>query len=84
MFHGAITTNGKDVLEDGDINKKLKGKMNSEDVEKAYQFRKLAEQPDHIGKMLQTARKLEGSIRNTGIISSKISKQNSSSSSSSA
>lgn len=57
----------KDVLEDGDINKKLKGKMNSEDIEKAYQFRKLAEQPDHIGKMLQTARKLEGSIRNTGI-----------------
>ncbi|MFK7775903.1 MAG: DNA polymerase III subunit alpha [Saprospiraceae bacterium] len=57
----------KDVLEEGDINKKLKGKMNSEDVEKAYAFRKLAEQPDHIGKMLQTARKLEGSIRNTGI-----------------
>ncbi|MFK8007668.1 MAG: DNA polymerase III subunit alpha [Saprospiraceae bacterium] len=57
----------KGVLEEGDINKKLKGKMNSEDVEKAYQFRKLAEQPDHIGKMLQTARKLEGSIRNTGI-----------------
>jgi len=57
----------KDVLEEGDINKKLKSKMNSEDVEKAYQFRKLAEQPDHIGKMLQTARKLEGSIRNTGI-----------------
>jgi len=57
----------KGVLEKGDINKKLKGKMNSEDVEKAYQFRKLAEQPDHIGKMLQTARKLEGSIRNTGI-----------------
>ncbi len=57
----------KDVLEEGDINKKLKSKMNSEDVEKAYAFRKLAEQPDHIGKMLQTARKLEGSIRNTGI-----------------
>jgi len=57
----------RDVLEKGDINAKLKGKMNSEDVEKAYQFRKLAEQPDHIGKMLQTARKLEGSIRNTGI-----------------
>jgi len=57
----------KDVLEEGDINAKLKSKMNSEDVEKAYQFRKLAEQPDHIGKMLQTARKLEGSIRNTGI-----------------
>ena len=57
----------KDVLAEGDIAPKLKKKMNSEDVEKAYQFRALAEQPDHIGQMLQTAKKLEGSIRNTGI-----------------
>ncbi|HFC01255.1 MAG TPA: DNA polymerase III subunit alpha, partial [Phaeodactylibacter sp.] len=57
----------KDVLAEGDIAPKLKAKMNSEDVEKAYQFRKLAELPNHIGEMLQTAKKLEGSIRNTGI-----------------
>lgn len=55
------------VLADGDIDPKLKGSLNSEDKEKAYQFRTLAEGSDKIGEMLQTARKLEGSIRNTGI-----------------
>ncbi|MEM8523025.1 MAG: DNA polymerase III subunit alpha [Bacteroidota bacterium] len=55
------------VLADGDIDPKLKGKMNSDDVEKAYQFRKLAEGEDEIGQMIQTAKKLEGNIRNTGI-----------------
>ncbi|MEL6719637.1 MAG: DNA polymerase III subunit alpha, partial [Bacteroidota bacterium] len=55
------------VLADGDIDPKLKGKMNSEDVDKAYQFRKLAEGEDEIGQMIRTAKKLEGNIRNTGI-----------------
>ncbi len=55
------------VLADGDIDPKLKGSMNSDDVDKAYQFRTLAEGSDEIGKMIQTARKLEGSVRNTGI-----------------
>ncbi len=57
----------KDVLATGDITPKLKGKMNSEDVERAYQFRKLAEGDDTIGQMIQTAKRLEGSVRNTGI-----------------
>ena len=55
------------VLADGDINPKLKGVLNSEEKERAYQFRKLAEQPDKIGEMIRNAKKLEGSIRNTGI-----------------
>ncbi|MEL6969774.1 MAG: DNA polymerase III subunit alpha [Bacteroidota bacterium] len=55
------------VLADGDIDPKLKGALNSEEREKAYQFRALADAPDEVGKMIQTARKLEGSIRNTGI-----------------
>lgn len=55
------------VLEKGDVSIKLKSVLNSEELEKAYQFRKLAEQNDTIGKMIQTAQKLEGSIRNTGI-----------------
>ncbi|MEM9886861.1 MAG: DNA polymerase III subunit alpha [Bacteroidota bacterium] len=55
------------VLAKGDIDPKLKGKMNSDDVERAYQFRKLAEQEDDIGQMIRTAKKLEGNIRNTGI-----------------
>ena len=57
----------KTVLADGDIDPKLKGKLNSEDIEKAYQFRALAAGNDEIGQMIRTARKLEGSVRNTGI-----------------
>ncbi|MEM9259939.1 MAG: DNA polymerase III subunit alpha, partial [Bacteroidota bacterium] len=55
------------VLADGDIDPKLKGALNSEERDKAYQFRALAEADDTIGSMIQTARKLEGSVRNTGI-----------------
>ncbi len=55
------------VLEKNDVSIKLKSVLNSEELEKAYQFRKLAEQPDTIGTMIQNAKKLEGSIRNTGI-----------------
>ncbi|MEO1713092.1 MAG: DNA polymerase III subunit alpha, partial [Bacteroidota bacterium] len=55
------------VLKDGGIDEKLKGALNSEELEKANQFRALAEAPDDIGEMIRTAKKLEGSIRNTGI-----------------
>ncbi|MEM9991296.1 MAG: DNA polymerase III subunit alpha, partial [Bacteroidota bacterium] len=55
------------ILKDGDIDEKLKGAMIPEDVEKAYQIRQLAEGDNEIGEMLRTAKKLEGSIRNTGI-----------------
>jgi len=57
----------KDVLETGDISAKLKEAMNKEDIDKAYQFRKLAEKKDNIGEMIRSAKRLEGSIRNTGI-----------------
>jgi DNA polymerase III subunit alpha len=56
-----------DVLAEPDISPKLKEKLNSEDVERANNFRALAAGDDDIAKMIQTARKLEGSIRNTGI-----------------
>ncbi|MEM1219604.1 MAG: DNA polymerase III subunit alpha, partial [Bacteroidota bacterium] len=55
------------VLKDDGIDPKLKGALNSEELEKANQFRALAEAPDDIGEMIRTAKKLEGSIRNTGI-----------------
>ena len=55
------------VLADGDIHPKLKSKLNSEDTERAYAFRELANGPDQIGEMIRTAKKLEGSIRNTGV-----------------
>ncbi len=57
----------KKVLADGDIDPGLKSKMNSEDKEKAYQFRALSEGDDMAGEVIRTAKKLEGSIRNTGI-----------------
>jgi DNA polymerase-3 subunit alpha len=57
----------REVLADGDIDPRLKSKMNGEDVEKAYAFRDLSVQNDQIGEMIRMAQKLEGSIRNTGI-----------------
>ncbi|MBI5915644.1 MAG: DNA polymerase III subunit alpha [Bacteroidetes bacterium] len=47
--------------------KGLREKFNSDDLDKALKFRQLAEGNDDIGRMIQTARKLEGSVRNTGI-----------------
>ena len=55
------------VLAPGDVDAKLKEVLNSEELEKAYQFRTLAEGQDDIGEMIRTAQKLEGSVRNTGI-----------------
>lgn len=66
-FPSALGVSLADVLEGDDLSEKLKEKLNSEDLEKAYQFRKLASGNDDIAKMIQTARKLEGSVRNTGI-----------------
>jgi len=57
----------KKVLATGDIDPGLKGKLNAEDKEKAYQFRALSEGDDMTGEVIRTAKKLEGSIRNTGI-----------------
>lgn len=55
------------VLADGGVDPKLRGKLNSDDVDRAHNFRNLAEGSDDIGQMIRTAKKLEGSIRNTGI-----------------
>jgi DNA polymerase-3 subunit alpha len=55
------------VLADNDVDSKLKEALNAEELEKARQFRALAQGDDDIAHMIQTARKLEGSVRNTGI-----------------
>lgn len=57
----------KAVLESGDIDPELKEVLTSEDKTKAYDFRKLSEEDSQIGEMIRTAKKLEGSIRNTGV-----------------
>lgn len=55
------------VLADGGVQPKLQGKLNSDQKQKAEEFRKLAAGNDNIAKMIQEAKKLEGSIRNTGV-----------------
>ncbi len=67
MFPGNLGATLNKVLKDGDIDTKLKENLNKEDLDKAYQFRKMAQQGTEIGKMITNAQKLEGSIRNTGI-----------------
>jgi len=57
----------KKVLAKDDVEAKLKALLNGEELDKAYKFRKLSEGTDEIGQMIRTAKKLEGSIRNTGI-----------------
>lgn len=55
------------VLSEGDVDPKLKDNLNSDELHKAYEFRKLAEGDSPIARMIQTAKRLEGSVRNTGI-----------------
>lgn len=57
----------KAILADGDIDKKLRDDMNAEDLDKARKIRALAEGDSLVAEMLQTAKGLEGSVRNTGI-----------------
>jgi DNA polymerase III subunit alpha len=55
------------VLAPGDVDPKLKGELNSDELEKAYRFREMAAGGDDIAEMIHLAEKLEGSIRGTGI-----------------
>jgi len=66
-FPSHLTATLDAVLAEKDIEKKLKEVLSSEEKDKAYEFRKLAEEQSEIGHMIRTAKKLEGSIRNTGI-----------------
>ncbi len=66
-FPLALGATLKQVLAEGDIAPKLKDKLNSDDKERAYKFREMSQGEDEIGNTIRTAKKLEGSIRNTGI-----------------
>lgn len=63
--HLSASLNG--VLAEKDIDTKLKSDMNSDDVARAYAFRKQSEENNEIGQMIRTAKKIEGSVRNTGV-----------------
>ena len=62
-----LKTTLKGILEDKDIEPKLKSAFNNDDRDKAYKLRELSEQGDEIADMIARAKKLEGSVRNTGI-----------------
>ena len=55
------------VLSPDGIDPELRREMNTQDVEKALQLRKMAEKEDDSGRTIQYAKKLEGTIRNTGV-----------------
>ncbi len=55
------------VLAEKDIAPKLKAELNSDDIERANKIRKMADGKDEIAQLLQTAKKLEGSVRNMGV-----------------
>ena len=63
--HLSATLNA--ILQEGDIESKLRGELSSEDLENAYKIRKMAAGNDQIAELLKTANKLEGSVRNTGV-----------------
>nr|HPQ22021.1 DNA polymerase III subunit alpha [Saprospiraceae bacterium] len=60
-----ITLN--DVLAEGDLPSKLKENLNSDDLNKAMELRRMASEPGDASEVLKNAKKLEGSVRNTGI-----------------
>ena len=66
-FPDHLSANLNKVLAPGGVQKKLKDSMNAEQNQAAEEFRVMAEQEDEIGQMIRTAKRLEGSVRNTGI-----------------
>ncbi|MFB1013365.1 MAG: DNA polymerase III subunit alpha [Bacteroidia bacterium] len=66
-FPDHLSANLNKVLATGGVQKKLKDSMNAEQNQAAEEFRIMAEQDDEIGQMIRTAKRLEGSVRNTGI-----------------
>ena len=66
-FPDHLSANLNKLLAPGGVQKKLKDAMNAEQNQAAEEFRVMAEQDDEIGQMIRTAKRLEGSVRNTGI-----------------
>ena len=66
-FPDHLSASLKKVLADGGLDPKLKDKMNSDQINQSEIFRKLAVGDGTIANMIRTAKKLEGSVRNTGI-----------------
>jgi DNA polymerase-3 subunit alpha len=63
--HLSATLNA--VLAEKDVSEKLKNDLNKEDLDRAYKFRDMAAENSEVGQMIRTAKKLEGSVRSTGV-----------------
>ncbi len=63
--HLSATLNA--VLAEKDVSEKLKNDLNKEDLDRAYKFREMAGENSEVGQMIRTAKKLEGSVRSTGV-----------------
>ena len=66
-FPSNPTATLSDILAENDIHPKLLENLDSDDKAKAYAIREMANEDTPIGEMIRTARKLEGSVRNTGV-----------------
>ena len=66
-FPAHLSATLKKVLGKDGVDPKLLGKLNSDEKAQAEEFRQLAAGQDTIGEMIRNAKKLEGSIRSTGI-----------------
>jgi DNA polymerase-3 subunit alpha len=67
VFPDHLSASLNKVLADGGVEAKLLDKLNNEQKQSAEAFRKLAAGNDNIAKMIREAKKLEGSIRSTGV-----------------
>ncbi len=56
-----------DLLAEDELPGKLKSNLNGDDLSKAYELRRMAEGEGPESDILKNAKKLEGSVRNTGI-----------------
>ena len=67
VFPDHLSATLNKVLGENGIDPKLESKLNGEQKNNAEEFRKLAAGKDKIGEMIREAKKLEGSIRSTGV-----------------
>lgn len=62
-----LATTLKALLAENDIEENLKSSLNSADLEKAKKFREMSAEKSEVGEMIRTAKRLEGSVRSTGV-----------------
>ncbi|MBD80686.1 MAG: DNA polymerase III subunit alpha [Crocinitomicaceae bacterium] len=66
IFPDHLSASLKAVLADGGVTKKLSDKLNSDQKQQAEAFRKMSEGSDFNSQVINQAKILEGSVRNTG------------------